>query len=189
MIREIDPYNAHKTFRFNLIAKEKEVEVEEFRQRDDTILLGFILLFFVAVAFVFLALVDTFFVQSRLDSINNSIKVSQGQLNSINSLVQSHGELISKATLLETAIQKDISFDKLFDIVENIFANKPLNLNSYERTVSGSFLINFSHDSVEQIDDLIPEFLQNELIEKAVVNRTSRLSDIGFQTQIEVKLK
>lgn len=189
MIREVDQYNLHKTFRFNLISKEKEIEIEQFKQRDDTILLFFIVLFIASLGFVFLVFIDALFIQSRINQLENDEKITRNNLIQIDSILTSHGELITKSALLKEAISKDVSFEKLFQIINTSISQQGLDVISYERITNGAFLVNVKHASLNEIKAISDQLNLIEDIDYSRINRVARLSDNSFQTQFELLLK
>lgn len=189
MIREIDQYNLHKTFRFNLISREKEIEIEQFKQRDDTILLFFALLFISSLGFVFLTLIDVLFIQSRINQLQNNERIARNNLEQIDQILTSHGELITKSQLLKEAISKDVSFDTLFQIINTSISIEGLQVISYERITNGAFLVNVKHNSLNETKAISDQLNLINEIDYSRINRVARLSDNSFQTQFELLLK
>lgn len=189
MIREIDLYNWHKTFRFNLISREKEIEIEQFKQRDDTILLFFVLIFISALGFFFLTLIDVLFIKSRITQLQNNERIVRNNLEQIDQIITSYGELITKSRLLKDAISKDVSFDTLFQIINQSISIEGIEIVSYERITNGAFLINVKHNSLNLIRVISDNLSLVDNINYSRINRVSRLSDNSFQTQFELLLK
>lgn len=189
MIREIDQYNLHKTFRFNLISKEKEIEIEQFKQRDDTILLFFILLFISSLGFVFLTLIDAIFIQTRINQLERNERIATNNLEQIDSILTAHGELITKTQLLNEVISKDVSFNTLFQIINTSISIQGIEVISYERITNGAFLVNVKHNSLNETKTISDRLNLINAIDYSRINRVARLADNSFQTQFELLLK
>jgi hypothetical protein len=180
-------YKRKKYFAFNLLPEKSQEEIQILEERDNTLLYSFILVFSAVFIYFVLTLIQTVFVTNRVKERNTAI----GQLNTIQNSYSSQkaikGELIQKANLLKSTLEKDIKLDNFLNI-SNQIAGSEFEITSYGRNSDGDFILSFELNSPTDSVELIKRAKAIENVSNVFAqNIVSKGSSYDFILQFTIE--
>jgi hypothetical protein len=150
-------------FRFDLLPRKSEDEIQELEVRDNTLLYSFLLIFFSAVVFFILTLVKVALVDPALAVSNNNVVNAEKQIRNFSQIQKVNGELYVKSTSLEPLLGQDVKTTKFLDFAEKFktaFAGR-VDIQTYLRESDGLFSMNLGTISTNEVQ-LIVQYLEDQ---------------------------
>lgn len=159
-----------KYFDFDLLPSLSRSDVRVLQDRDDSTLYAFVLVFSAVFIFFILNLIQIVIVEARINVIQENIDETTDNIASYNDVRAVHGEIFQKATLLKTALEKDIQISSLFDISSDLITGIG-NIITYQRLVTGSFSITVDLENISDVDVMLQRATEHEeIIEPYITN-------------------
>jgi hypothetical protein len=152
-----------KYFDFDLLPSISRSDMRVLKDRDDSTLYAFVLVFSAVFIFFILNLIQIVIVEARINVIQDNIDEAVEDIDSYNDIRAIHGEIFQKATLLKTALEKDIRITDLFDISSDLTSGIG-DILTYQRLVTGDFSITVDLADVEDIDVILGRAREHEEI-------------------------
>ena len=147
-------YRQPSFFKFNLLSKQSEEEIQQLEERDDSSLYAMILVFSGVFIFFILNLIQTIIVQGRINLINEGISNVDTEIANYNDIKALHGEIFKKSNLLIDPLLKDIKISRLLEISSQIVQEEGTIL-SYNKDAINKFSLRVSVNSFENAINIL----------------------------------
>lgn len=156
-----------KFFEFNLIPPKTQEEIQVIEDRDNTFLYSFILIFSAAFIYFVLNLLQLLLIEPRINSIEDDIAETNQSISFNNEIIQAHGELVLKSSLLSPILEQDIKLSEMMLVATEIAGNSEI--DSYNKEATGEIVISINVDTVDDAIDILEGMSNTENIEDPYV--------------------
>lgn len=150
-------------FKFDLLPRKSEDEIQDLEVRDNTLLYSFLLIFFSAVIFFILTLVKVALIDPALAVSKNNVANADKQIQNFAPVQKVNGELYVKSTSLEPLLGQDVKTTKFLDFAEKFktaFVGR-VDIRTYLRESDGLFSMDLGTISTDEVQ-LIVEYLEEQ---------------------------
>lgn len=143
-------------FKFNLLPPKSEVEIAFEQERNDSTVYALVLVFVVILAYFFIFLGQTLFIDTRLAAGEEALLAKQIELDSYNTIKSAHGELFVKTSTLKPVLEKNIDPADIFLVAEQITeVNDNLQVISYNRENTGVFVFEVISADFSEVSEMV----------------------------------
>jgi hypothetical protein len=168
-------FTIEKFSSFNLLPPKSKEEIEVIEERDNTILYGFLLIFFSVLVFVILSILQAGIIVPKINSKEASVNNLESLKLQFNSVKSINGELFLKSKSLEPILDKDIKITEVLNISAEIIKDLPsTRIISYIRESSGGFTISIETQNYQNIEKILTKAKSISRINKVFLRNMSQ---------------
>jgi hypothetical protein len=177
-------YDPSKHFGFNLIPPKSEQEIEILEERDNSVVYGFLLIFFAVFLYFILSLIQLVAIDTRLDHNKSILVKREATINSYNNTVAEHGELFLKAKTLSLILKRDIRTKEFLNLSQQIVSSiNGTEILDYTREDDEKFTITVLMSNFANTTDLINN---SKDYSQALNFRIENINRVGEEDQVKV---
>ncbi len=141
-------------FKFNLLSKQNEEDIQTLEERDDSTLYAMVLVFSGIFIFFILNLIQLIVIQSRINSIQTRIDDTVAEITTYNDVRALYGEIFQKSNLLREPLLNDIKLTRLIEI-SSLMTQDDGTIVSYGRVPAGGFSLTVEVDTEENARNIL----------------------------------
>lgn len=168
-------------FKFNLLPKKSEEEIQVIERRDNTIFYSILIVFFSSIVWLISALLLTMGVEPQLEVAEQNLARSKAELKSLDYVHIAYGELVTKADKLAPLLSKRINTELIFTV--SVSLTNLVNgaeISTYGRESDGKFLFVIVTDDLLDIESIMSnarniDFVNNLELRSVTVDKDSGL--------------
>ncbi len=168
-----DKYNP---FTFNLMPPVPKEEIELIEERDDSVLYSFLLIFFVAIVYLAVVLVQGLLISPRVINAQQAIIDREELIDSYQFAQTLNGELFAKTKSLKPVLDLQIDSSEIFRVGAALEVIPDFAIESYGREKTGSFVFKMVSPDFAEVESLLMEASEIEGISNIFV-RSSVLDE------------